>query len=332
MQGAAAPRGEFSEGSVGPATRMNQRAALAARRGTGRCGGRRDRDPRTAPGPGGCRSLRAARPWWRPARPRAPAGRGHRRGQAAPAVRRVHDQVVQPQPVAVQHRPAGGQHAAVVAQHLGRTPSESSATRGPTPGLPPSLPPRLRPGVPGQPARGPQRPRQPSRPGSGPRRRGRATTRRRPARRPPRRRARPAPTPAAQRGVEVLDLPRGRLDRDPGVPDREARVGPLARPPHGRGVGAQQPVAQRLGAHPGHRAMGVQLGLRLLTRWRTEGRGGTGLPDTMSRSAMLTGSPTSGATTHRPSPQARQTPSRSVIAGPPDGPVSPRTNRRTTTR
>ncbi len=69
------------------------------------------------------------------------------------------------------------------------------------------------------------------------------------------------------------------------------------------------------------------------TRSRGDGRGGTGLPETMSAIAMCTGSPPAvGATTQTPSPHARQTPSTSVIAGPPEGPVSPRSTRRTTTR
>ncbi len=66
---------------------------------------------------------------------------------------------------------------------------------------------------------------------------------------------------------------------------------------------------------------------------RGDGRGGTGLPDTMSAIRIVTGtSPESGDTTHTPSPHAVQTPSTSVIAGPPDGPVSPGSTRRTTTR
>ena len=68
------------------------------------------------------------------------------------------------------------------------------------------------------------------------------------------------------------------------------------------------------------------------TRCRTDGAAGTGLPETMSASAISTGSPVSGCTTQRPSPHDVQTPSTSVIAGPPDGPVSPRSTRRTTTR
>jgi hypothetical protein len=46
----------------------------------------------------------------------------------------------------------------------------------------------------------------------------------------------------------------------------------------------------------------------------------------------VTAGPESGTTTHTPSPQAVQTPSRSVIAGPPEGPVRPGSTRRTTTR
>ena len=78
---------------------------------------------------------------------------------------------------------------------------------------------------------------------------------------------------------------------------------------------------------------------RAETRWRTEARGGTGLPATMSPIAIVTGSPSAGCTTQTPSPHARQVPSTSVIAGPPLGPVSTtpgapsrRTTLRTTTR
>jgi len=44
------------------------------------------------------------------------------------------------------------------------------------------------------------------------------------------------------------------------------------------------------------------------------------------------GPPEVGSSTQRPSPHAVQTPRTSVIAGPPDGPVSPGSTRRTTTR
>ena len=47
---------------------------------------------------------------------------------------------------------------------------------------------------------------------------------------------------------------------------------------------------------------------------------------------IVTGGPDSGATTHVVASQARQVPTTSVIAGPPEGPVSPGTRRRTTTR
>ena len=43
----------------------------------------------------------------------------------------------------------------------------------------------------------------------------------------------------------------------------------------------------------------------------------------MSATAMVTGGPDSGATTHVPASQDTSVPSTSVIAGPPDGPVSP---------
>ena len=61
-----------------------------------------------------------------------------------------------------------------------------------------------------------------------------------------------------------------------------------------------------------------------MTRCRTDGRGGTGLPETMSAIAISTGGPASGATTHRRRAHDVHTPSTSVIAGPPHGPVSPR--------
>ncbi len=67
------------------------------------------------------------------------------------------------------------------------------------------------------------------------------------------------------------------------------------------------------------------------TRWRTDGRGGTGLPETMSARGIVTAVPSAGCTVVVVSVQAVISPSRSVIAGPPDGPVSPRTTRRTTT-
>ena len=71
-----------------------------------------------------------------------------------------------------------------------------------------------------------------------------------------------------------------------------------------------------------------------VTRCRVEARGGTGLPETMSASGMVTGPPApspSGSTTQTPSPHAVHVPSTSVIAGPPLGPASPGTTRRTTT-
>jgi hypothetical protein len=69
------------------------------------------------------------------------------------------------------------------------------------------------------------------------------------------------------------------------------------------------------------------------TRSRGDGRGGTGLPETMSAIRIVTASPPEvGVTTQTPSPHAVQIPRTSVMAGPPDGPVSPRRIRRTTTR
>ena len=68
------------------------------------------------------------------------------------------------------------------------------------------------------------------------------------------------------------------------------------------------------------------------TRCRTEGRGGTGLPDTMSARGIRTGGPDDGSTTQPSGPKDTQVPRMSVKAGPPVGPVSPRTKRRTTTR
>ena len=61
---------------------------------------------------------------------------------------------------------------------------------------------------------------------------------------------------------------------------------------------------------------------RGVTRNRGEGRGGTGLPETMSAMRIVTGGPPEeGATTQTPSAQAVHTPRTSVMAGPPDGPV-----------
>ena len=71
------------------------------------------------------------------------------------------------------------------------------------------------------------------------------------------------------------------------------------------------------------------------TRCRVDARGGTGFPETMSEMRMVTGPvdpPPSGSITQKPSPHERQVPRMSVIAGPPLGPVSPRSTRRTTTR
>ena len=73
----------------------------------------------------------------------------------------------------------------------------------------------------------------------------------------------------------------------------------------------------------------ASVGLRIVVRYAV---GGTGLPVTMSATGISTGGPDSGRTVHTPSRHDVQTPRTSVIAGPPDGPVSPRTTRRTTTR
>jgi hypothetical protein len=67
------------------------------------------------------------------------------------------------------------------------------------------------------------------------------------------------------------------------------------------------------------------------TRSRTDGRGGTGLPETISASGISTG-PASVVTTQDASPHAVHTPSTSVNAGPPVGPHSPGSSRRITTR
>ena len=68
------------------------------------------------------------------------------------------------------------------------------------------------------------------------------------------------------------------------------------------------------------------------TRIRGDGRGGTGLPDTISASAISVTEPSSARTVVVGGCQVSMTPSRSVIAGPPLGPVRPGSTRRTTTR
>ena len=112
-----------------------------------------------------------------------------------------------------------------------------------------------------------------------------------------------------------------------------ARVAPRRAPScpaRGGGGGAlRSSHPQLLGPAPSSRFREqrepVQLGVAGETRCRTDGRGGTGLPVTMSASRDVhRRPPDSRATTHTPSPHAVHTPSTSVIAGPPEGPVSPR--------
>ena len=87
---------------------------------------------------------------------------------------------------------------------------------------------------------------------------------------------------------------------------------------------AASPRGRRPGAttRSGNSANARTWASRGVTRNRGEGRGGTGLPETMSAMRIVTGGPPEeGATTQTPSAQAVHTPRTSVIAGPPDGPV-----------
>ena len=110
------------------------------------------------------------------------------------------------------------------------------------------------------------------------------------------------------------------------VAHRQRRVGPPPQPAVVRRGAAQHPVAERLG-RPGRATARACAARRRAgrPRCRTEGRGGTGLPETMSATGSRPARrPSSAATTHAPSPHDRQIPSTSFIAGPPVGPVSPR--------
>jgi NAD-dependent dihydropyrimidine dehydrogenase PreA subunit len=100
------------------------------------------------------------------------------------------------------------------------------------------------------------------------------------------------------------------------------------------GAGSKRRVHAPSGAtsRRGHSEATCDSAERADTRCRTEGRGGTGFPETISDSGMLTAGPDSGWTTQSVSVHATQIPSRSVMAGPPDGPTSPGSTRRTTTR
>ena len=117
---------------------------------------------------------------------------------------------------------------------------------------------------------------------------------------------------------------------DAGRPDREHRVGA----PGGRGGGVpQDPVAERLGlqVRPQRQRAPLRLG---------RGRPGAGSAAAAGpacrtrcrRSRSRPSGPSSGCTTQVPSAHDRQMPSTSVSAGPPLGPVSPGSTRRTTTR
>ena len=147
---------------------------------------------------------------------------------------------------------------------------------------------------------------------------------------PPRRSPAAPPRSAAGRGRGSA---RRRPPARPGTPGRrhrQHRVGP----PGGAGV-RRRAASRRRAARWRGRATTPGPGSApppAATRSRIDGRGGTGLPDTMSAIAISTSAPDSGRTTTRPSPHAVHTPRTSVIAGPPLGPVSPRSTRRTTTR
>ena len=111
--------------------------------------------------------------------------------------------------------------------------------------------------------------------------------------------------------------------RRPGA-ERQHRVGA----PRGRGRrGAQQPARRPpsgSATRSGHSANARSWASRGETRSRGEGRGGTGLPVTMSASADRDGGPVSGGTRHTPSrPAPGRCRARRSSPGRPTGPVSP---------
>ncbi len=112
--------------------------------------------------------------------------------------------------------------------------------------------------------------------------------------------------------------PRGRA---PSCPARRSRPrrGAAIRPSDSLSTGCQPGSASRSACASSSRRC-------------KEGLGGTGLPETMSAVAISTTLPSSRRTVTIPPSHDSQIPSTSVIAGPPDGPVSPASTRRTTTR
>ena len=130
--------------------------------------------------------------------------------------------------------------------------------------------------------------------------------------------ARSAPRPTATSYARPIDVRRRR--------ERQHRVGPA-----GGGGGRASAAASRDGpatgatTRSGNSANAAHLGLarRDPQPRRRAGRHRLAGDDVGDAGSSPARRPTSGATTQTPSPHAVQTPSTSVIAGPPDGPVSP---------
>ena len=169
---------------------------------------------------------------------------------------------------------------------------------------------------------------------------GRATRASAPsARSAPSRPPRTPPPRASRAGRGRAGAVRGRRTtrRPGGVPGRAATPGSprvrtelprLEKPPEARSSHVAERLPPRPAASPGGpagrppRRRGGAAG---------EGRGGTVLPETMSPVGIVTRSPRSRRTATTESVHDSQIPSTSVIAGPPEGPRSPGTRRRTTT-
>ena len=151
--------------------------------------------------------------------------------------------------------------------------------------------------------------------------------------------ARPPRSPASTAAIGPLVRRRRRTRRPrrsrpahPGRTHREHRVGAPRGRPSAERRSSQSPSGSV--SRSGHSASARSWASRGDTRCRVEGRGGTGLPDTMSaigdRDRSGAGLRLRRRSRRRPTPV--QIPSTSVIAGPPLGPVSPGSTRRTTTR
>ena len=122
---------------------------------------------------------------------------------------------------------------------------------------------------------------------------------------------------------------------------RPPRRGPSPAPSspggrRGRARAPEQPVAHAARSPgPGHSASARRWASCGVTRCRVTRAAAPACPTRCRAIGIVTGSRApspSGSTTQTPSPHAVQVPSTSVSAGPPLGPVSPGTTRRTTTR